>query len=99
MIKALELAQARQAEILVCHADSQLMIFQLKGTYRIKDVDLKALAEKVQSAATRFKAVTWTHVPREHPMIARADQLLNKALDQQDRLPPAETKPTQGELF
>ena len=81
MLKALEMAKALKAKTLLCHGDSELIIFQLQGIYRIKDAHLKVLAEKVKSAASAFEAVTWKQVPREHPMIARADKLLNQALN------------------
>jgi ribonuclease HI len=82
MLLALELAHQRKARRLRCHADSELLIYQLQGVYRIKDLHLKALAEKVKSLANRFDSITFQQLPRSHPMIARADRLLNKTLDQ-----------------
>jgi len=102
MMKALELAKAHKATRLLCHGDSELIIFQLQGRYRIKDAQLKVLAEKVKSAAGGFEAVSWKQVPREHPMIARADKLLNRALDQAKAYSPAKPlaqERSQGELF
>ena len=55
MLKALELAKAHQATQLLCHGDSELIIFQLQGVYRIKNADLQTLAEKVKSAAGAFE--------------------------------------------
>lgn len=81
MLKALELAGAQKGDELLCHADSELIIFQLQGVYRIRDSRMAELAQKVQSAAKAFKAITWKQVPREHPMITRADKLLNQALN------------------
>lgn len=81
MILALTSAKERGATELVCHADSELIVYQLQGRYRIKDLTLKALAEKVQSLASGFSKVTFRQVPREHPMISRADKLLNQALN------------------
>jgi len=102
MLKALELAKARKATRLIAHGDSELIIFQLQGLYRIKNPDLRTLAEKVKSVASAFEAVDWKQVPREHPMISRADKLLNQALNRQKSrgaLIPAVQKPPQGELF
>jgi len=82
MIWALTLARQRGATRLLCTADSQLLIFQLQGLYRVKNPSLQALMEKLRSAAKEFEAITWRHVPREHPMIALADRRLNQALDQ-----------------
>jgi ribonuclease HI len=81
MLKALELAKDHKGSKLLCHGDSELIIFQLQGIYRIKNPDLQTLAEKVKSAASVFDEVEWKQVPREHPMISRADKLLNQALN------------------
>ena len=102
MLKALEMAKTLNAKKLLCHGDSELIIFQLQGRYRIKDAQLKTLAEKVKSAASAFEAVTWKQVPREHPMISRADKLLNQALNRarakaSDKDVPPVAK--QGEFF
>src|SRR4051794_17098185 len=74
MLLALQLARDRKATRLHCFADSELLVFQLRGIYRIKDVHLKALSEKVKSLAAGFESVIFKQVPREHPMIARADK-------------------------
>ena len=102
MLKALELARAHKARKLLCHGDSELIIYQLQGVYRIKNLELKVLAEKVKSAAGAFEAVTWKQVPREHPMISRADKLLNQALNRARAHAPARPvtqDPDQRELF
>ena len=105
MLLALELAKKRHARRLVCYADSQLLIFQLQGTYRIKDLKLKPLAEKVKSLAAGFDQIEYRQVPREHPMITRADKILNQTLNRAQRSappalqPPHRSGPAQGELF
>jgi ribonuclease HI len=106
MILALESAREQKARQLTCIADSQLLIYQLQGRYRIKDLTLKALAEKVKSLASQFESVVFRQVPRENPMISRADKLLNQALDRARRSsasgstpPPAPSGPAQTELF
>ena len=81
MLLALELAQELRAHRVLCTSDSQLIVFQLQGIYRIKDLRLKTLAEKVQSLAKGFTQVQFRQVPRSHPMIARADAVLNQAMD------------------
>src|SRR4051794_37421914 len=48
MLKALELARAQGGTRLLCHADSELIVYQLQGRYRIKNIDLQGLAEKVK---------------------------------------------------
>jgi ribonuclease HI len=102
MLMALELAKEQGAQVVKSFADSELLIFQLQGVYRIKDSNLKVLAEKVKSLANQFRSITYRQVPRENPMIARADKLLNQALNRGasaglPSTPPKE--PKQGELF
>ncbi len=97
MIMTLELAHERRAERLLCHADSELLIFQIQGRYRIKDAHLKVLSEKVRSLISHFKSISFKQVPREHPMIARADKLLNQTLDKAKHQAPG--RPPQAELF
>ena len=105
MIWALELARERHAAKLVCHADSELLIFQLQGKYRIKDATLKELAQKAKTLAAGFELVAFRQIPRESPMIARADRLLNQALDRDAKLgtpirrPSPDEAERQGELF
>jgi ribonuclease HI len=102
MLKAIEMAKTLKAKKLLCHGDSELIIFQLQGIYRIKDAQLKVLAEKVKSAASGFESVTWKQVPREHPMITRADKLLNQALNRAKAQAPFKESPSassQGEFF
>jgi ribonuclease HI len=101
MILALESARERKAKRLLCHADSELLVFQLQGKYRIKNLRLKALAEKVKSLASRFESVTYRQIPRESAMISRADKLLNQALDQAQNSVPLtpDSGSAQGELF
>lgn len=95
MLKAIETARALNATQLLCHGDSELIVFQLQGRYRIKDLNLQQLAEKVKSAAKGLEAITWKQVPREHPMISRADKLLNQALDRaKAAAPPKDTAPS-----
>jgi ribonuclease HI len=102
MLKAMETAKAMKATKLLCHADSELIVYQLQGLYRIKDAQLKILAEKVKSVALHFQTVQWKQVPREHPMIRRADKLLNQALDKIRARAPAHRElkaPAQEEFF
>ncbi|OGR89111.1 MAG: hypothetical protein A2992_01320 [Elusimicrobia bacterium RIFCSPLOWO2_01_FULL_59_12] len=103
MLLALGLARQHKARRLRCFADSELLIYQMQGVYRIKDSHLKALAEKVKSLAMEFDSVVFQQVPRSHPMITRADWLLNQTLNRAElkgRARPAGKAPTkQGELF
>ncbi len=62
-------------------SDSQLMVRQLNGRYRVKQPHLRKLFDQVLELDKAFEHVTHRHVPREHKLIARVDGLANEALD------------------
>ena len=66
------------ADLRVC-ADSQLVVRQLNGQYRVKNEGLKPLYQKAKSLIGRFASVDVTHVRREQN--AAADELANEAMD------------------
>ncbi len=59
--------------------DSELVVKQLNGEYRIKDTTLKNLANRVKEAAAQISNVRFVHVPRSKNK--DADALANDALD------------------
>jgi ribonuclease HI len=64
----------------VVHSDSELLVKQMKGEYRVKNADLRDLYEEASALCGRFKeAVDFRHVRREDNR--RADALGNEALD------------------
>lgn len=60
-------------------SDSQLLVEQLKGNYKVRKPHLRALHAEVMGLVARFERVTFEHVRREHNV--RADELVNIALD------------------
>jgi ribonuclease HI len=60
-------------------SDSELMVKQMRGEYRVKNAALQELFLDASRAARQVGAVTFTHVRREHN--ALADRLVNDALD------------------
>jgi len=83
LIAALESAMKLQAEEVACHLDSQLVVRQLTGEYRVKNPELQTLWKKTQNLLKNFKKATFTSVPRTNPQIQQADTLVNEALDAQ----------------
>lgn len=63
-----------------CFSDSQLVVRQMNGAYRIKAPHLLDLFKIVKQAETPFEEVIYTHVNRENPFIKKADRLANEAL-------------------
>jgi ribonuclease HI len=60
-------------------SDSELVVKQMRGEYRVKNKDLQALFFDASRAARALARVTYTHVRREHNELA--DRLVNEALD------------------
>jgi len=61
------------------HSDSELLVKQMNGEYRVKNPDIKDLYDRAQKLIEEFRSVALTHVRREHNK--RADQLCNISLD------------------
>ncbi len=62
-----------------CFMDSQLVVEQMKGNYKVKNVHLKQLFTEVSRISTQFKSFTIEHIRREQNELA--DALANKAMD------------------
>jgi len=75
------LAAALEAGVthLVVRLDSELLVRQATGRYRVKAPGLKPLFRELGALLRRFTSVVFEHVPRERN--ALADDLANAALD------------------
>lgn len=60
-------------------SDSELLVRQMVGQYKVKSADLKPLHERASRAAAQLEAFSIVHVPRERNR--EADRLANQALD------------------
>lgn len=60
-------------------SDSELLVKQMRGEYRVKNSGLIPLSLEAASLARRLGSVTYTAVRREHNVLA--DRLVNEALD------------------
>jgi len=60
-------------------SDSELLVKQMRGEYRVKNAGLKPLHEEARREVTRFAGVEYRAVRREEN--ARADQIVNETLD------------------
>ena len=74
--------RAHQANVHV-HADSELLVKQVNGEYKVKNPDLIKLFVQLHNARQDFASVSFTHVRREQN--TAADRMVNKALDAQDK--------------
>ena len=83
LLLALALARRLGGTELAIRSDSELLVRQMTGAYKVKAPQLRLLWRRAQAAAGRFALVTFAHVPREHN--AEADALANEALRQAKR--------------
>lgn len=81
LIKGLDLAAKHTRDRVLCFSDSELVIKQMSGIWRLKNDELRALYHKAKDKERPFKEVTYTHVRRTDPNIKKADRLVNDALD------------------
>lgn len=81
LLTGLERAARYTKKSLTCHLDSELVVKQMLGEYRIRDEALKELYLRAKQLEKKFRAVRYVHHPRTHPEMKRADKLVNQALD------------------
>ena len=79
LVAGLRCAAAAGVSALEVRSDSELMVKQMRGEYRVKNRDLQSLFLDASRAARQVGSVTYTHVRREHNELA--DRLVNEALD------------------
>jgi ribonuclease HI len=73
--KALEL-HVPELEVV---SDSELLVKQMRGEYRVKNAALRILFVEASGLARRFEQIEYRHVKRAHNELA--DRLVNEALD------------------
>lgn len=83
LLTALEQAQTMHVGRLNVFSDSELMVRQMNGEYRVRDEKLIPLYEQARQLASKLNKVTYTHVPRSRNKIA--DQLANQAIDSREK--------------
>ena len=82
-------------------ADSELLVKQMRGEYKVKNPGLQPLAAEARALVSRLRRVTFEHVRREQNK--DADRLSNVGMDEAEEAlrnpPPANIARGQGELF
>jgi len=79
LLLGIERAAALGASEVELVGDSELVVRQVKGEYKVKDATLRELHAEVKRALAPFTSWTIRHVRRE--LNAEADRLVNEALD------------------
>jgi ribonuclease HI len=79
LIAGLEKARELGLQEVDVISDSELMVKQMRGEYRVKNEALRELSQRAARLAREIGSVTYTAVRREHNELA--DRLVNEALD------------------
>ena len=79
LVAGLEKALELGIDELEVVSDSELLVKQMQGDYRVKNEALKALWEEASDLERKFRRVRYTAVRRAHNELA--DSLVNEALD------------------
>jgi ribonuclease HI len=106
LIAALDYAQSHGIRALRIESDSELLVKQMRGQYKVKSEDLRPLFERAKKMSQTFETFRIDHVYREQNR--EADALANEAMDEADGVParaasaaksePAITKDTPRKL-
>ena len=83
LLLGLRRAHQRGAREVEVRADSQLLIRQLEGKYKVRNAGLKPLHEQAMQLLQSFEKFDLRHVPREENF--HADEMSNRAIDEQMR--------------
>lgn len=79
LLIGLNLAKVEGAKKLNVYLDSELVVKQINGEYRVKNPEIKLLYQKVLKITREFDKINILHIPRE--LNGVADSLANKAID------------------
>lgn len=80
LVRALEwVTKQADAESVIIKMDSELVVKQMKGEYKVKNPALKTLWSEAQKLAYTLSSVSYEHVRREQNV--EADRLANSAMD------------------
>jgi len=87
LIAALDYAQSHSIGALRVESDSELLVKQMRGQYKVKSAELKPLYERAKKMSQTFASFRIDHVYREQNR--EADLLANEAMDEVSGKPPA----------
>ncbi len=79
LIEALKAAKDLKATELECLLDSELVVKQLNGLYKVKDTNMRRLWAEIKALEKHFKKVGYKNIPRAQN--SEADTIVNEILD------------------
>ena len=94
LIAALDYAQSHNIRALRVESDSELLVKQMQGQYKVKSEDLRPLFERAKKMSMGFESFRIDHVYREQNR--EADALANEALDETSGAPVGAAGPAKA---
>lgn len=91
LLAALRYAIAHQIQSLKVISDSELMVRQMKGIYKVRHPELRKLYDDAQQLTAEIEHLEIRHALREHNQ--DADRLANAAMDRGRNSPRGESEP------
>lgn len=82
IIAALDAASKYSSGEIFCTSDSNTVVNQINGDFKIKESHLKKLFAEIKEKGKFFEKITFSHRRREDPTISKMDKLVNKVLNQ-----------------
>ncbi len=79
LIEGLQACISAGIKNLECYSDSELMVKQVNGIYKVKDANIKARFSKINELVSALESFSITHVLRTRNK--RADKLVNICID------------------
>ena len=86
LIAALDYAQAKGIRALRIESDSELLVKQMRGQYKVKSEELRPLFERAKKMSQTLESFRIEHIYRDQN--AEADLLANQAMDEANGIPP-----------
>lgn len=83
LLLGMKLAAKNGITELTCNLDSELVVKQLNGQYKIKDENIKSFYSKIEKCFVNFKKLEVHHIPRSENKYA--DKLVNIILDTRNK--------------
>jgi len=80
-VAALKEAKALGADEVEVISDSEVMVKQVNGQYACRAANLQPYLDEIRKLCRGFNRATFSNVRRGHPMVSRADALLNQEQD------------------
>ena len=85
LLWAIDRTARRTREQVKFHSDSELIVHQVNGVYKVKKEHLREYVDSIQRTITGFRSFRLVHLPRENPRIQLVDGIVNKVLDDEGR--------------